>query len=305
MKIPIITGYTASGKTELSLKIAEKFNVEIISADAFQVYQYMDIGTGKPSKDELETVKHHLIDILTPDEVYSAGIFFEMAEKLIEDILNRNKIPLIVGGTGLYIEVLTKGIFKAPELKNDIRTDLQNEIMKKGTEYFYNLLLSKDPEYGKKITKNDKNKIIRAFEIMEATGTTVSEAHKIYHRNPKYNYIVFIIEKERFQLYNDINNRVLKMFQLGWIDEVKNLLNLGYKSESHAFKAIGYREIASYLQKDNNIKERLIEEIQTKTRQFAKRQITWFRHMKGIVKLTPDKIKDIKEISKYLNHLGK
>ncbi len=297
MKIPIITGYTASGKTELSLRLAEKFDVEIISADAFQVYKFMDIGTGKPSKDELLKVKHHLIDFLYPNEIYSAGIFFEKAESAIDEIIKKNKIPLIVGGTGLYVEILTKGIFKSPEVNIEFRKQFLKDIEIKGTEYFYNLLMEKDPEYASRITKGDKNKIIRAFEIMESTGTTVTEAHKIYHRNPKYSYEIFIIEKDRDKLYDDINKRVIKMFEMGWIDEVKDLLDKGYSPENHSFKAIGYSEIASFLFDKRLTKDELIKEIQTKTRQFAKRQITWFRHMKNINKLSGDLLSIYRELS--------
>lgn len=300
MKIPIITGYTATGKTELSLRLAEKLDIEIISADAFQVYKFMDIGTGKPSKDELLKVKHHLIDFLYPDEIYSAGIFFEKAESTIEEIIKKNKIPLIVGGTGLYVEVLTKGLFKSPEINIEFRNQLLKDIERKGTEYFYNILMEKDPEYAPRITKGDRNKIVRAFEIMESTGTTVTEAHKIYHRHPKYSYEIFIIDKTRERLYDDINKRVVKMFEMGWIDEVKSLLDKGYSPVNHSFKAIGYSEIVSFLNGKIASKDKLIQQIQTKTRQFAKRQITWFKHMEGINKLSEDITDCYNELYKYI-----
>ncbi|MGB9731560.1 MULTISPECIES: tRNA (adenosine(37)-N6)-dimethylallyltransferase MiaA [Calditerrivibrio] len=300
MKIPIITGYTASGKTDISLKLAEKLDIEIISADAFQVYRFMDIGTGKPSKNELAKIKHHLIDCLNPEEVYSAGIFFEKTETIIEDILKRNKIPLVVGGTGLYVEVLTKGIFKSPKVDKELRQQILNDMEDKGIDYFYHQLILKDAEYAKKISKKDKNKITRAFEIMETTGMTVTEAHRNFHRYPKFDYEIFIIEKDRKELYKSIDERVLKMFQKGWVDEVNHLLNLGYSPENHSFKAIGYREIASFIKNGYPSIEKLIQDIQTKTRQFAKRQYTWFRHMMGLKKLSSDFQTNVDEIFKTI-----
>jgi len=300
MKIPIITGYTASGKTDISLKLAEKLDIEIISADAFQVYRFMDIGTGKPSKSELAKVKHHLVDCLNPDEVYSAGIFFEKAETIIEDILSRNKIPLVVGGTGLYVEVLTKGIFKSPEVDKELRQQILSDLSEKGIDYFYQQLLLKDAEYAKKISKNDKNKIVRAFEIIETTGMTVTEAHRNFHRNPRFDYEIFIIDKDRKDLYKSIDERVLKMFQKGWVDEVNQLLNLGYSPGNHSFKAIGYREIASFIKNSSPTIEILIRDIQTKTRQFAKRQYTWFKHMAGLKRLSSDFQNNVEEIFKTI-----
>lgn len=300
MKIPIITGYTASGKTDISLKLAEKLDIEIISADAFQVYRFMDIGTGKPSKSELAKVKHHLVDCLNPDEVYSAGIFFEKAETIIEDILSRNKIPLVVGGTGLYVEVLTKGIFKSPEVDKELRQQILSDLSEKGIDYFYQQLLLKDAEYAKKISKNDKNKIVRAFEIIETTGMTVTEAHRNFHRNPRFDYEIFIIDKDRKDLYKSIDERVLKMFQKGWVDEVNQLLNLGYSPENHSFKAIGYREIASFIENGSPTIEILIRDIQTKTRQFAKRQYTWFKHMAGLKRLSSDFQNNVEVIFKTI-----
>ncbi|MCX8083720.1 MAG: tRNA (adenosine(37)-N6)-dimethylallyltransferase MiaA [Calditerrivibrio sp.] len=282
MKIPIITGYTATGKTEIALLISKYLPVEIISADAFQVYKYMDIGTAKPSKEELSAVKHHLIDILEPDETYSAGVFFEKAEQLIEEISKRCKIPIIVGGTGLYVETLKKGLFVEPALIKELRPSIEKELSSKGISYFYQALLQKDPIYAQKISKNDRNKILRAFEIMESTGLTVTEAHKKYHRQPKFLYNIYVIEKNRIKLYDDINKRVINMFSSGWVDEVKRLLDRGFSPQLHSFKAIGYREIAEFLCNSNITLQQLINYIQTKTRQFAKRQITWFKHMDGI-----------------------
>lgn len=295
MKIPIITGYTASGKTALSLSIANFLDIEIISADAFQVYRGMDIGTGKPDSVDLSRVKHHLIDILNPDEQYSAGDFFQMAEGLVDKIIKKDKIPLIVGGTGLYVETLVNGIFSGPQKNNEFRIEIEKEVKEKGIQYFYRLLLEKDPIYANKISCNDVNKIIRAFEIMYYTKMTVTDAHQTLHRAPKHKYILYLIDKDKEKLYKSINQRVEKMFESGWIDEVKYLLISGYNETMSSFKAIGYREIANFIKNGGNLNE-TISDIQKKTRNFAKRQITWFKHMKDLNKLTLEGL-DVKQFS--------
>lgn len=298
MKIPIITGYTASGKSELAIKLSEYIDIEIISADAYQVYKYMDIGTGKPTKDQLNHVKHHLIDILLPDEQYSAGIFFEHVESIIPDILSRKKIPLIVGGTGLYVETITKGIFTGPSKHNAFRDHMKKVIEEKGVAYAYELLKSKDPSYAGKISTGDTQKIIRALEIIHFTNMTVTDAHLKLHRHPAYQYNIYLISKDRKDLYELIDRRVKKMFEAGWIDEVTNLLNMGYTETLSSFKAIGYREIANYIKNGGSLDD-LVADIQKKTRHFAKRQVTWFGHMKDLEYLDTEKL-DIKSFAEKL-----
>ncbi|MGA1862705.1 tRNA (adenosine(37)-N6)-dimethylallyltransferase MiaA [Deferribacter thermophilus] len=279
--IPIITGPTASGKTDFILNLSKKLNVEIISADAYQVYKYMDIGTAKPTIEERAQVKHYLIDILTPDQTYSAGDFFEHAEKLIEKIIQLGKFPIIVGGTGLYVETLQKGIFEGPPRNDEIRNNLRTKAKKLGLKYLYNHLKKIDPDYASKISENDQVRIIRALEVYETLKIPFSIAHKLYHKKPKYRYKVFVFYRERTQLYERIDKRVDKMIEAGWIDEVKHLMKLGYSKNLPSMKAIGYQEIIEFLESKYTL-EYTVDKIKKRTRNFAKRQFTWFRHMENV-----------------------
>ncbi len=281
MRIPLITGPTASGKTALVLSMAEKHDIEIVSADAYQVYRYMNIGTAKPSEEELKSVPHHLIDIMNPDETYSAGIFFEQAETVIQDILSRGKIPLIAGGTGMYVQTLQKGIFDAPDRDPSIRAGLEERIKSDGIETLYGELSSIDPEFAAGVKPTDPTRIIRGLEINTQLSMNVRDAQKKYHRNPKYEYNIAILSDDRQKIYDRINRRVLTMFEDGWTDEVKRLLDMGYSPELDSFKAIGYREIAECLRTGTNPMS-VCERIQTATRNFAKRQLTWFKHMDDV-----------------------
>ncbi len=278
----IITGPTASGKSNLALTLAKDFdNIELISADAFQVYKGLDIGTAKPTTSERQLVKHHLIDINEPTECYTAGIFVENAEKLIENIRHRGKIPVIVGGTGLYIKSLSEGIFNCPKIDDNIRKSLHIDIEKYGLEYLYKKLLFIDNDYATRISFNDPVRIVRALEVYEGLGITFTEAHIKYKKNPKYKYHICVLAPERDKLYENINLRTKLMWQSGWVEEVKTLLNNGVPIDCPAFRAIGYKEVIDYI---NNIidEEKAIYEISKQTRHFAKRQYTWFRGMKNI-----------------------
>ncbi len=288
IKIPIITGPTASGKSKIALELSENYNVELISADAYQIYKYMNIGTATPNEDDLEKVKHHLINELEPDENYSAGIFFEKAQGLISDILSRGKLPVIVGGTGLYVETLTKGIFDGPKANKEFRNKMNKILKRKGIKFLYDYLSKVDYEYARKISRGDVQKIIRAIEVYKLSGINFTDSHKLLMKKPLFEYDVFVIMKERNLLYESINNRTSVMFDNGWVDEVNDLLNKGYTENLPSFKAIGYKEIAEYLKNNKNPYE-LIDLIRKKTRNFAKRQITWFRHMKDIKIINIDK----------------
>jgi tRNA dimethylallyltransferase len=292
MKIPIITGPTASGKTALAFKLSETYNIEFISADAYQVYKYMNIGTAKPTNEELSKVKHHLIDFLEPDNTYSAGDFFVNAQNIINQILDRGNLPLIIGGTGLYIETLSKGIFNGPSRDEKYRDILKSVIDKKGLNFLYEYLKKYDLEYADKISSNDSHRIIRAIEVYKKTGLTFSQAQKKLHTNPDFDYQIFVLTKPREVLYEDINARVLKMFEQGWIEEVKRLLKLGYSSNLPSFKAIGYREIVDYIIDKQDL-EQTIKVIQKKTRNFAKRQLTWFRHMNDSVNINLEQNEEV------------
>ena len=288
MTIDIITGPTASGKSSVAYELAERdSSIEIISADAFQVYKYFNIGTAKPSVHEQNICKHHLIDILEPSISYTAGRFFIEAERLIDEIISRKKKPLIVGGTGLYIQTLTDGLFLVPEIDKSIRENLKNEIDLNGLEALYERLLLVDNDYAVRISANDSVRIIRALEIYEALGMPLSEAHKRYHQEPKYKYRLNVIHRDRAELYDNINKRVEVMFRNGWVDEVIAIIDrAGYNADMPAFRAIGYRDIAGHLLNygkdsfNSGTEDELIEIISRDTRRFAKRQLTWFRSKK-------------------------
>lgn len=283
MKIPIITGPTASGKSSLVYETAlELGNIDIISADAFQVYKHFDIGTAKPSLLERELVPHHLVDIMEPDESYSAGKFADSAELLIESIIKAGRYPVIAGGTGLYVRSLTDGIFNCPEISVEYREELQKRAEKDGLLSLYNELMKVDAEYGRKISSNDPVRIIRALEVYNGLGITFTEAHKLYMKKPKYEYFVVMLGMERSRLYSRINERTLVMMNEGWKSEVEKILNMGYSVNCPAFRAIGYRDIADYILNGGDWGN-VVAKISKETRNFAKRQLTWFRHTENII----------------------
>jgi tRNA dimethylallyltransferase len=299
MKIPVITGPTAAGKTAIVLGFAEKYDIEIISADAYQVYKYMNIGTAKPDEEELAKVPHHMINVLTPDMTYSAGVFFEEAEKIIKDILARGKIPFVAGGTGMYVETLQKGIFAGPERDEKLRAEIVSMGDEKGYDYLYNLLCEQDPTFAAKIKSADKTRILRGLEINKLCGMNVEEAQKKYHQNPQFEYDIFVLNEDRQVIYDKINRRVDIMFEMGWVDEVRNLLDMGYDESMDSFKAIGYREITRSV-KEGTDPLLNSDKIKKNTRNFAKRQLTWFRHMDGISYIDPSSQEDIKRCEKCI-----
>jgi len=281
MRIPVITGPTAAGKTAVVLSFAEKHNIEIVSADAYQVYKYMNIGTAKPDADELSKAPHHLIDIYTPDMTYSAGAFFEQAEQCIKEIIERGNIPVVAGGTGLYVQTLQKGIFAAPQRDETLRSELEAELEKLGCEALYNRLFDIDPKFAENIKPTDPTRILRGLEINSQLGMNVGEAQQRYHREPCFEYDIYVLTEDRQKIYDRINKRVDVMFASGWEEEVKTLLKMGYDETMDSFKALGYRDIAACVKEGRSSME-VSEKIKTRTRNFAKRQLTWFRHMENI-----------------------
>ncbi|QAR32887.1 tRNA (adenosine(37)-N6)-dimethylallyltransferase MiaA [Geovibrio thiophilus] len=299
MIVPIITGATGTGKTALAIELALRHNAEIISADAYQVYRGMDIGTAKPSKEELAVVRHHLIDVLDPDQTYSAGDFFEHAEKIAADIISRGKLPIIAGGTGLYAETLIKGIFNAPERDDNFRTALEEDGGKHGFALLHERLKSIDPEFAASIPPSDKARIIRGLEINRLCKMNVREAQKAFHVNPKHKYSVFLITDERERMYARINERVVRMYEAGWTGEVEDLLLKGYNENMQSFKAIGYRETAALVKGEADF-ESVVSAVQQKTRNFAKRQVTWFGHMDGLTELRAGDEENASRLSAFI-----
>lgn len=276
-KVIVICGPTASGKTKLSIEIAKKLNGEIVSADSMQIYQDMTIGTAKPTKEEMQGIKHYLIDCVSPSVRYSVAEYKKDAIKAIDEIIGKGKTPIVVGGTGLYVNSLIYGI-DYPEIEIDLeyRNKLEEIAEKEGLESLYERAKKIDPEAARSISSNDKKRICRILEIYHTTGKTKTEQELESRKNgPKYNYLVFGIQMDREKLYHRINKRVDIMIEEGLIEEVKQVL-AKYKEFPTAMQGLGYKEVVEYL---NGIttKEEMIEKIKMETRRYAKRQLTWFR----------------------------
>ena len=281
-KIVVICGPTASGKTALSIQLAKQINGEIVSADSMQIYEDMDIGTAKPTIEEMEGVKHYLIGNVSPSTRYSVANFKKDALQAIDEILQKGKTPIIVGGTGLYVDTLVNGIdYDEIEIDLEYRNKLEQIAEIEGLEKLYNEALKIDPVAMEKISKNDKKRIFRVLEIYHSTGKTKTE-QEIESRkkeNP-YNYFVFAIDMPREKLYERINKRVDIMIQKGLVDEVKSLINK-YDELPTAIQGLGYKEVVSYLNNEITYDE-MIEKIKMESRRYAKRQLTWFRRNKQI-----------------------
>ncbi|PKM92932.1 MAG: tRNA (adenosine(37)-N6)-dimethylallyltransferase MiaA [Elusimicrobia bacterium HGW-Elusimicrobia-4] len=278
----VILGPTASGKTDVAVKLAKKINGEIISADSRQIYKYMDIGTNKPEKLQLKTVSHHLINITEPTENFSAGNFVKLADKKIEEIYRRKKIPIVVGGTGLYIKALIDGLIKIPSNK-EIRTILTDYYKKMGLIHCNKLLEKLDPKTAKVIDEKNPVRVMRAIEICLLTDKKFSELKK-ETKKPKYNFLIFGLSSDRNELYKKINTRVDRMITKGLIKETAKLTKkYAYASKNAILQnTIGYSEIIKFLDGKLSKKE-AIDLIKQNTRHYAKRQMTWFNKDKRIV----------------------
>lgn len=272
-KLIIITGPTATGKTSVSLKLAKMLDGEILSADSMQIYDELMIGTARPDAEEIKGVKHHLMGFLKPNENYSTAQYKADAEGLIEDIYGRTKTPIIVGGTGLYINSLTYDIdYETPEADLKLREELNAEYDKMGAEYMYSLLQKEDEEASKRIHKNDKLRVVRALEIARKGGRN---AYNFRKKSDKYDFRIIALTKPREILYRDIEKRVDIMFDMGLEAEVKNVYEK-YGNDIQAFAAIGYKEFLPYFKGECSIKE-VSDTIKKNTRHYAKRQMTWLR----------------------------
>lgn len=288
----VIGGPTASGKSKLAVELAKKVNGEIISADSMQIYKEMNIGTAKVNKEEMQGVQHYLVDFVSPDERYSVSNFKKDAEKAIEEILEKGKTPIVVGGTGLYIDSLIYGIeFQNEEVDLEYREKLNKIADEKGLESLYKKAQEVDPEAMKKISINDRKRIIRVLEIYHKTGKTKTEQELQSRKNEvKYEYKVFAITMDREKLYERIEKRVDFMIEQGLIEEVKQILEK-YHTFPTAMQGLGYKEVVEYLE-GSCTKEEMIEKIKKETRHYAKRQLTWFRKNKEIIWLDGEKSTD-------------
>ncbi len=272
-RVIILLGPTASGKTTLSILLAQALQTEILSADSMQIYRGMDIGTAKPSKEELSKVLHHMIDIVEPSERFSVGQYIRMVIPIINRLHSQGKIPLVVGGTGLYIRAMTQGLFEVPDPPEGLRERLK-EMASQDPQALYTELRRLDPDRAKQLNPSDLRRIIRALEVILTTGKPMSELQRDLTERLPYKFIKVGITRDRKELYRMIEQRVDEMFRQGLVEEVRRLLE---KNPSEvALQAIGYKEVVAYIEGRATLEE-TIKAVKKATKAYAKRQFTWFK----------------------------
>lgn len=304
--IIVLTGPTAVGKTEVSIRLAKAVGGEIISADSMQVYKYMNIGTAKILPEEMQGVPHYMIDEWEPDEDFNVFLFQKRVKEYIRDIHERGKVPILVGGTGFYIQAVLYDIaFTEDQQDDSCRRSLEREAEKKGAHFLHEKLRQVDPESAKAIHENNVKRVIRALEYYEFTGEKFSEHNaRERERTSPYDFLYLVLTMDREILYDRINRRVDKMLEEGLADEVKSLLDRGYKRDLVSMQGLGYKEIAAALEQECTMEE-AVYCLKRDTRHFAKRQLTWFRREREVVMLdkgdyaaTEDVVKEIIQLAK-------
>ncbi len=305
-KILIIAGPTAVGKTSLSIKLAKELNGEIVSTDSMQIYKYMDIGSAKITKDEMDGVPHHMIDVINPSSSFSVAEYKEIATKCIEDIISRNKLPILVGGTGLYINALTCNMnFTEADSDEEYRKELEKLADENGNEFIHNMLKDIDPTSYKEIHFNNRKRVIRALEVYKLTNKPFSSFNSgdDFYNGP-YDTRYYVINMDRTKLYDRINLRVDIMIKNGLIDECIKLKKMGNTSLMQSMQGIGYKEIFYYL--DNKISySEAIEMIKQGSRNYAKRQLTWFRRDPRAIFLNKDNMTEEEIFERIVRDLRK
>jgi tRNA dimethylallyltransferase len=276
--IIFIVGSTAVGKTATALQLAEHLGTEIIGADSMQIYEYMDIGTGKPTPPERARVRHHLVDCVHPSESYSVGRYREDAGAVLDRLHGQGKVPMVVGGTGLYIRALTDGLFEGPEADPPLRNRLKESALTRGPNALYEKLKAVDPVSSNKIHPNDERRLIRALEVYEITGRPISELQEEHRRQTEaqYQYLMYGLTVSRNRLYPMIEARVDRMIERGLVDEVRSLLAMGVDKDAVSMQGLGYKQLMPFITHELPL-ENAVEHIKQETRRFAKRQITWFK----------------------------
>jgi tRNA dimethylallyltransferase len=278
IKVGFIVGPTGSGKTAIAMTVAERLGAEIVNADSRQLYTGMDIGTAKPSAEERRRVPHHLIDVRTPDQPLDVAGFVAMARAAIVDIARRGRRPLVVGGSGFYLRALRGGIFSGPSASAEIRHEFEQIAAARGIPFLHDELMKVDPPSASRIQRNDLYRIVRALEVHRITGIPISvhqERHRFAER--EFDTLSIAVEVPRAELYDSINARFDAMIAAGFIEEVRRLIAAGYTPEHPPLNSIGYSQAASFIRGEVTLAES-ISIAKRKTRQFAKRQLTWFRH---------------------------
>lgn len=276
-KVIVICGPTGSGKTAAAIRLAVRFNGQIISADSMQIYRYMDIGTAKPTPLEQQRVPHHLIDVVAPDEPFNAARFADMAQNLISRLQPQGRVPFVVGGTGLYIKALLKGLFQAEPVDPALRSRLKKEAAAHGAAFLHRRLGECDPVTARRIHPNDTYRILRALEIYELTGQSISQHQSDHGFSEKpFSVLKIGLDIDRIELYERINARVDQMMAAGLLQEVKNLLARGYAPTLKSMQSIGYRHLVDFIEGRLSWPE-AIRTFKRDTRRYAKRQLTWFK----------------------------
>ena len=281
-KILCVVGPTASGKTDYAVELALKCGGEVVSCDSMQIYKHMDIGTAKPTADEMKGVKHHMIDIIEPNECFSVARFSEMARECIDDILLRGKMPVLCGGTGLYFDSTINNInFIQMDTDEEYRKYLESAAKEFGNEYVYKILKRVDEESAESIHPNNLKRVIRALEIYKTTGKKKSELDKEQLSEPLYEPEITGLMRDREVLYDRINKRVDIMMEKGLVEEVSELIKMGIDTEATSMQAIGYKEIIEYLDGKTSLSD-AVDKIKRESRRYAKRQLTWFKRNEKI-----------------------
>jgi len=295
-KIAVITGPTATGKTKLAVALAQALGGEVISADSMQIYRGMDVGTAKPTKEEMGGVPHYMLDVAEPDEIWSAARWAQDASKWVDDIATRGKLPIVAGGTGLYIDALISGGgFAAPQADEKLRAELEKQYDELGGEAMLALFAEKDPESAARLHPNDKKRIIRAMEVNILSGKTISEHNRLSKTiPPRYEAAKIILSfADRERLYEKINARVDEMVSNGLEEEVRRLLEKGIDPQKHtSMQAIGYKETVRAIAGECSL-EQAVEDIKRETRRYAKRQLTWLRRDESALRICWDNEPDI------------
>jgi len=300
-KIITICGPTGIGKTHFAIAIARHFNGEIIGADSMQIYKYMDIGTAKPDADELKMAPHHLVDFLDPRVEFDAGLYAARAGEVIESLSNKGKLPIIAGGTGLYIRALLHGLFRSEPVCEKTLSALARLQKEKGNLFLHEELKSCDPAAARKIHPNDSFRVIRALEVFKTTGQPISAKHKNHEfKESKYQSLTIGLHMDRKKLYERINQRVDIMINQGLLNEVNFLIKKGYSLDLKPMQSIGYRHMGMFLNQEVDFEE-AVRLLKRDTRRYAKRQFTWFNREPGLIWLEPSQIdKAIQLIKEFL-----
>lgn len=302
-KIIILCGPTAVGKTKYAIEAAKTFDGEIVSSDSMQLYKYMDIGSAKPTPEELSQIKHYLVDQVDPREAFSVAEYQKLAKEAIEEIFDKGKTPIISGGTGLYVNSLIYDMdFARPPVSSEYRTTLEKQAVEQGNDFVHQLLRKKDPVAADRIHPNSVRRVIRALEIIEL-GEAVKPFEQSFIKTSDYEYILIGLTRDREELYARINQRVDLLIEAGLVDEIKGLLAMGLTENNISMKGIGYKELIGHLNGDYNL-EFAVDLIKKNTRHYAKRQMTWFKRYEDIHWITISDFENdeqaIEEMKKWL-----